>query len=156
MVEIERKYLVKPQVLNWITNQQGEYIVQAYLPCQPSPVVRIRRKGLKAFLTIKGALTGISRAEFEYEIPLSDFEMMLDLWDLPRVEKTRYIINYAGKQWEIDYFHGMNEGLILAEIELSTEKEAFELPPWLEQEVTQDKRYLNQQLALKPFGSWKT
>lgn len=155
MMEIERKFIVdKEKVKGIITNKKGKPIIQAYLTEKPEISVRVRKKGEKGFLTIKGKSEGIRRVEFEYEIPVEDVEQMLCVLPLPKVEKTRYEVEYAGKCWEIDVFHGENEGLILAEVELNSETENIETPPWVGKEVSNDVRYFNQYLAFYPFRTW--
>ena len=151
--EIERKFLVKN--MDWKTNSQGIYYHQGYLNDEPERTVRVRIAGNKAFLTIKGISKGFSRDEFEYEIPLTDASEILNkLCFKPNIEKYRYRINYNNHQWEIDEFAGDNKGLIVAEIELQTEDEKFELPDWIGQEVTGDPRYYNSNLIKNPYLSW--
>lgn len=155
MIEIERKFVVdKDKVASIIRNKEGKAITQAYLTESTEISVRVRKKGDKGFLTIKGKSEGIRRVEFEYEIPAQDVEQMLAAMPLPRVEKTRYEVEYAGKCWEIDWFHGENEGLVLAEVELTHETESIAIPPWVSKEVSDDARYFNQYLALHPFKTW--
>ena len=110
--------------------------------------------GIQGFLTIKGKTEGVRRLEYEYEIPLAEAQELLALCDAPLVEKTRYVENYAGHAWEVDVFHGANAGLIVAEIELASETEAFALPPWIGAEVTGLKRYYNAALIAHPYGVW--
>lgn len=151
-LEIERKFLI-----NQLPTElpDGEVIRQGYLHSEKKLVVRVRTKGVKAFLTIKGATQGISRAEFEYEIPLNDAEAMLDtLSKGPLIEKTRYTFTDEGKVWELDVFSGDNSGLIIAEVELSSSSEAIRLPSWIGEEVSHDPRYFNSNLASNPFSSW--
>jgi CYTH domain-containing protein len=111
--------------------------------------------GDKAFLTIKGTTQSLSRLEFEYPIPMADAVVMLDqLCETPPIEKTRYRQTVGGHIWEIDVFHGENEGLIVAEIELSSETEIFDRPHWIAEEVSDDPRYFNNNLAVNPFKVW--
>ncbi len=119
------------------------------------PLVRLRTMGTRAVLTIKGPTVGIERPEFEYEIPLTDCEAMLESLALkPLIEKTRYRIPYRGFVWEVDEFHGVNEGLILAEIELPSAETAFEKPEWIGKEVSGDPRYFNSALITLPYTRW--
>ncbi|MFO7535403.1 MAG: CYTH domain-containing protein [Kiritimatiellia bacterium] len=150
--EIERKFLVRGD--EWMTGP-GVRFIQGYLNRDKQRTVRIRIAGIKAFLTIKGISKGATRAEFEYEIPLSDAEPMVKLCDGPLIEKTRYTVAHAGMTWEIDEFHGANAGLVVAEIELQSEDQAFEKPPWLGREVTEDIRYFNSSLATQPYSAWR-
>lgn len=152
-VEIERKFLLKNS--DW--KQYAEKSIrmkQQYLPFQvKSGTGRIRIAGEHAFLTLKTRVKGISRGEFEYEIPVEDADRIMELICQGfSVEKTRYIVPFAGKNWEIDEFAGDNAGLILAEIELDSEDEKFELPPWIGEEVTGDFHYYNSYLAEHPLN----
>jgi adenylate cyclase len=150
--EIERKFLVKNDT--WRAGAEGIPYVQGYLSRDADRTVRVRRAGTKAFLTIKGKPDGISRAEFEYEIPLADTGELLALCVGPLVEKTRYRIPFAGHCWEVDEFHGANAGLIVAEIELTAPEDAFEKPDWLGEEVSDDPRYANSRLSECPYSTW--
>jgi adenylate cyclase len=151
--EIERKFLVKSGL--WIPEGEGVSLRQGFLSSHPERVVRVRIAGDDAFLTVKGITTKISRFEFEYPIPRSDAEILLDqLCERPLVEKTRRRQKVGAKIWEIDVFHGRNEGLILAEVELAAEDEAVELPPWAGEDVSNDPRYYNSNLIKNPFGNW--
>lgn len=152
-VEIERKFLVRSP--DW--TKQSEKAVcmqQGYLNTHPERTTRVRVAGEKAFLTIKGKTTSISRKEFEYEIPSRDAEALLQLCETAIVSKTRHIVIEGKHTWEIDVFDAENEGLILAEIELDSEEEQFEKPEWLGQEVSADKRYFNSYLSKNPFKNW--
>lgn len=151
--EIERKFLVAdPSFLKSLT---GSQIKQGYIAGKERSAARIRIRDSGAFLTLKSETRGITRSEFEYEIPLADAEEMLEtLCAPPHIEKTRYVVEWKGHTWEIDVFHGGNEGLIVAEIELATADQAFEKPPWLGREVSQDARYFNSNLAHCPYGDW--
>lgn len=150
-IEIERKFLVHGD--GWRT-AQPQRIVQAYLSRDKQRTVRVRIAGSDAFLTIKGLTQGATRAEFEYPIPLADAEAMLPLCDGPRVEKLRHRLPHGGLTWEVDEFLGENAGLVVAELELSSEHQPFDRPPWLAEEVTDDARYYNANLAAQPFGRW--
>jgi CYTH domain-containing protein len=149
--EIERKFLVLDQTYK--QHAKGVFYQQGYLSFKPS--VRIRIIGPKALLTIKGAATGISRSEFEYEVPLQDgLEMLRELCKGPIIEKYRYKMEYKGFIWEIDEFLKDNEGLIVAEIELDHEDQEFEKPPFVGEEVSHDKRYRNSSLVSHPYNTW--
>jgi adenylate cyclase len=151
--EIERKFLVHPDRLPALSD--GITIQQGYLPLQGKTVVRARLKGNKAFLTLKGANNGISRSEFEYQIPVDDARQIItELCSGPCIEKTRYEIKIGKHLWEIDVFAGDNAGLIVAEVELNDEAEYVELPAWVAEEVTGQARYYNSNLLNKPFSQW--
>jgi adenylate cyclase len=151
--EIERKFLVEAD--DWRQGSRGRRVRQGYLSADPGRSVRIRMVGDSAWLTIKGGTTGYSRVEFEYPIPTQDALHLLDeLCIRPVIDKTRHEVNYGGHRWEIDEFHGANEGLVIAEIELAAEDEHFERPPWLGAEVSDDPRYYNVNLARQPFNRW--
>jgi adenylate cyclase len=150
-VEIERKFRVTGDA--W-RNDSGVLYRQGYLNRDKVRTVRIRIAGGAAFLTIKGKSTGATRAEFEYPVPMDDAQALLALCDGPLIEKTRYIVLHAGHRWEVDEFAGDNAGLVVAELELSAEDEAFERPAWLGEEVTHDARYFNSNLATQPFCTW--
>ncbi|WP_299199632.1 CYTH domain-containing protein [uncultured Amphritea sp.] len=151
--EIERKFLVNMDKVH--LPDQGLTICQGYIQTADKTTVRIRIMGDKAFLTLKGASKGISRSEFEYEIPVTDARQMLDeLCTGPVVYKTRYLITHKSHLWELDIFTGDNQGLIVAEVELDSENEQPELPDWITQEVTGDKRYYNSNLLTHPFKNW--
>ena len=152
-IEIERKFLVKGD--GWkAAADAGLACRQGYLAAEPEKTVRVRIIGEQAFLTIKGATSGISRSEFEYGIPVDDAEALLALCGGAVVEKTRYFIEHAGMVWELDVFSAANEGLVMAEIELEAEDQSFELPDWAGQEVSGDSRYYNAYLARHPFTTW--
>jgi len=152
--EIERKFLVLNQ--DWQEYTRSElHIVQAYLATNEFSSTRIRIQNDKANINIKSATLGISRTEFEYAIPVDDAQLMIDeLCVKPVIEKTRYIVKHMQHTWEIDVFSGDNEGLIVAEIELSSPDEAFEKPSWLGEEVSHDKRYYNICLIENPYKTW--
>ncbi len=152
-VEIERKFLIDETKLPTLKN--GYTIKQGYIQTVDHTTVRIRVRGKEAFLTIKGKSQGATRLEFEYPIPLDDAEEMLtNLCHASRVEKTRYLIEHEGHTGEVDIFEGSNKGLMIAEIELKSEEEAFSLPEWIGEEVTQDKRYFNVNLVEHPYQEW--
>jgi adenylate cyclase len=149
--EIERKFLVEGRP--WRPGSGVPYR-QGYLNRDKERTVRVRIAGDKAFLTIKGATRGASRAEFEYGIPAGDAEQLLKLSDGPIIQKNRYVITHAGSKWEVDEFLGENAGLSVAEIELTSEDQSFARPPWLGREVTDDSRYFNSSLASNPYSKW--
>jgi adenylate cyclase len=150
--EIERKFLVTG---NDYRSANSQPLRQGYLNREKPRTVRVRTVGRHGFLTIKGISVGPTRDEFEYPIPLADANQLLDsLCERPLIEKRRYVINYVGKTWEIDEFSGENAGLVIAEVELSDEREVFEKPPWVGEEVTHDARYLNANLVKHPFCHW--
>ena len=130
-------------------------IAQGYLAASAERAVRVRLAGSRAYLTVKGPTKGVERLEFEYEIPASDARAMLALCERPWIEKRRHLERCGAHTWEIDCFSGDNEGLIVAEIELSSPDEAFEAPPWLGEEVSADSRYLNASLMRLPFSRWR-
>jgi adenylate cyclase len=151
--EIERKYLV--DLASWKPQGGGVHYKQGYLNSQKERVVRVRIEGDRAKLTIKGPSQGVTRSEFEYAIPVADAALLLDnLCEQPLIDKHRHKEIHGGKTWEIDVFHGDNEGLVVAEIELSAEDEAFALPAWAGREVSSDPRYFNSNLLRNPFKSW--
>ena len=117
-------------------------------------VVRIRRQDQRGFLTIKGPIEGLTRTELEFEIPAKDAETLLSMCHGSLIEKTRHVVFHAGKKWEIDVFEGPNAGLVVAEIELEAEDEAFERPEWLGEEVSSDRRYANSHLSQRPYSEW--
>lgn len=149
--EIERKFLVR---LGWKPDTEGSRIAQGYLCSVPDRTVRVRVRGGKGYLTVKGKNDGIRRAEFEYEIPLADAEAMLALCEQPLIEKTRYLVPQGELCWEVDVFAGANEGLTVAEIELPSEDTPFTRPDWLGEEVSGDPRYYNSSLIQHPFSAW--
>jgi adenylate cyclase len=154
--EIERKFLLAADAgESWRTGATSRRLVQGYLSRDPQRTVRVRIDETSAFLTIKGQSTGATRAEFEYAIPLTDAERLLALCLPPLIDKTRHLVIHEGHRWEIDEFFGDNAPLIVAELELASEDEAFARPPWLGAEVTDDPRYFNSQLAMSPYGRWK-
>ena len=150
--EIERKFFVME---SWQPQGAGMKIAQGYLSTVPERTVRVRIKDDKAFLTIKGKNEGISRVEFEYEIPVQDAEELLQLAEQPVLEKMRYLEKHGDFLWEIDVFGGDNEGLVVAEVELPTEEAVFSRPCWLGEEVSDDVRYYNANLIKMPYSLWK-
>ena len=153
-LEIERKFLVEPCFLDQCTPSVSYPIKQCYLTTDPDKTIRLRIKGAEGFLTIKSRSTGITRLEFEYQIPANDTEQMMRLYGTCFIEKTRHEVEYAGNTWEVDVFEGDNKGLIVAEIELDDETDTFEKPEWILEEVTFDKRYANSNLVRMPYSKW--
>ncbi|MCP3961070.1 MAG: CYTH domain-containing protein [bacterium] len=152
--EIERKFLLADD--GWRSaGGSGKLYRQGYLSTAVERNVRVRIIGDKGFLTVKGRAAGITRLEFEYEIPLADASRMLDeLCFKPLIEKTRHLIEHSGLTWEVDEFAGDNAGLVVAEVELESEDQEIELPAWVGEQVTDDPRYLNSNLVEKPFTTW--
>ena len=149
--ETERKFLLRSD--GWRLGAVGKAYRQGYLSTRPT--VRVRIAGEKGFITIKGAATGFSRPEYEYEIPVSDAAEMLEtLCQQPIIAKTRYRVEHAGHIWEVDEFEGENAGLIVAEIELESPDTPFEIPAWVGLEVTNDPRYRNSSLVSYPYSRW--
>lgn len=145
-MEIERKFLVDKLEWDKVSKPHPKRIVQAYILNSPAKTVRVRIKGSKGYLTIKGATIGISRSEFEYEIPLAEAQEMIDLFAEKTIEKMRYEIQIGKHLWEIDEFQGKLDGLLIAEIELKSEDEAFEKPNWTLEDVSTDINYFNAKL----------
>lgn len=151
-IEIERKYRV---VADGYRAGHSVHIMQGYICSSGDKVVRVRIADNMAFLTIKDATVGFARHEFEYPIPVEDAKLMLEsICIQPIIDKTRWILEYSGKIWEVDEFHGDNEGLVVAEIELENAGETFDLPPWLGTEVTGKSQYYNACLFSHPFSLW--
>ena len=151
--EIERKYLIKDDT--WRKDASGTTYRQGYLSTVKERTVRVRTIDDKGFLTIKGITIGATRREYEYEIPMADANEMLDeLCEKPIIEKTRFKISHAGLTWEIDEFAGVNQGLIVAEVELESEDQNIDFPPWVGEEVSGDPRYFNSNLIANPFVNW--
>jgi adenylate cyclase len=148
-MEIERKFLVDPEKWEKEIKPEPKTIIQAYLLRSPEKTIRVRTKGSKGYITIKGPTKGISREEFEYEIPLEDAHEMIRLFADKVIEKKRFEITIGEHTWEIDVFGGKLNGLILAEIELSDEGEAFKRPEWITEEVSTDPNYFNANLIEK-------
>lgn len=156
MIEIERKFLVtKDSFLKQFKNKNR--IAQGYLSSVPERTVRVRIKGNKGFLTIKGKSnkSGLSRMEWEKEIDVNEAESILEICESNVIDKIRYEVEFGNHIIEVDVFEGTNKGLILAEIELQAENESFEKPDWLGEEVTGDIKYYNAYLSKNPFLSWQ-
>ncbi len=143
MKEIEYKFLVDDKKWSEIEKTSPSLIVQGFITKSKESTVRIRIKNEAAFLTIKGKTVGITRSEFEYEIPVSDAEQMLLEFTEKQIRKKRFIIPFKGHNWEVDVFEGHLSGLILAELEVQSENEKFELPNWVTKNVSEDERYYN-------------
>lgn len=156
MTEIERKFLLASQDFKNEASSKVR-IVQGYLNSDPERTVRVRIKGEKAFLTIKGKSneSGLSRFEWEKEIPVNEAEALLKLCEPGVIEKIRYEIRAGKHIFEVDEFFGENEGLFLAEVELNSEDEKFERPDWIGAEVTGSKEYYNSYLSKNPYKTWK-
>ncbi|EKQ70506.1 hypothetical protein OsccyDRAFT_0798 [Leptolyngbyaceae cyanobacterium JSC-12] len=151
--EIERKFLVVGD--GWRALGKGSTYRQGYITSSQEKAVRVRIVGDQGFLTIKGATQGITRAEFEYSIPVEDAQEMLEtLCDRPLIQKTRYQIEWGGLLWEVDEFEGENAGLVLAEVELADANQEILMPDWIGADVSHDPRYYNTNLARCPFRQW--
>lgn len=151
--EIERKFLVTGDA--WHETAESTRYRQGFLSTVPERTVRVRVAGLRGTITVKGKNLGARRAEFEYEIPVADAEQMLDtLCERPLIEKVRHTLTAGPHTWEVDVFEGDNAGLVVAEIELGSEDEAFEKPEWVGDEVTSDPRYFNSNLVANPYRTW--
>ena len=151
--EIERKFLVRD---GWRPDGEGSLQRQGYLAITERGTVRVRIERGRAILGLKSAQKGITRSEYEYEIPLAEGKQILDTLCGLVIEKTRYRIDHAGHVWEVDVFHGENEGLITAEVELASEDEQVELPDWVADDVSLDTRYRVSHLSHNPWPKWGT
>ena len=152
--EIERKFLVNGHT--WRKLAKGTVYRQGYLSTVKERTVRVRTVGDKGYLTVKGLTVGAKRGEYEYEIPVADADAMLDeLCEQPLVEKTRHNIPFDGLIWEVDEFAGDNQGLVVAEVELSDEDQEIRLPGWIGEEVTDNPRYFNSNLVANPYKNWQ-
>ena len=153
-IEVERKFLVSDE--SWrdaVTSSTR--IVQGYIAQTGSATVRVRVRGDRGFLTIKGLSVGVSRSEFEYEVPVADALAMLDeLAQGPVIDKVRHLVPVGGHVWEVDVFAGENAPLVMAEVELADSEEAFVRPDWAGVEVSDDQRYFNVNLARSPYSTW--
>lgn len=155
MIEIERKFLVNSDAFLKLFKTQNR-IVQGYLSSVPERTVRVRVKGQKGYITIKGKgnESGLSRMEWEKEIDIKEAEQLLQICESGVIDKIRYDIEIGKHTFEVDVFDGENKGLIVAEIELESETESFEKPDWLGKEVTGDEKYYNAYLSKNPFMNW--
>ena len=154
-LEIERKFLVDASKWTGLKKPEGQHYRQGYILTDPEKTIRVRVTDKQGYLTIKGISIGATRLEYEYEIPRAEAIELLDQFTVSELSKLRYKISFAGKIWEIDVFTGKNDGLIVAEIELSNENEQFELPEWIDREVTGEEQYYNANLTLHPFSDWQ-
>jgi adenylate cyclase len=152
--EIERKYLVDHHKWQQIDKPAGQLYRQGYLLTDPTKTIRIRQTPKKGFLTIKGLSIGATRSEYEYEIPLDEAKELLDDFSVAELSKIRYKITFENKLWEVDEFLGDNSGLIVAEIELTSEDESFSPPAWVDREVTGQEKYYNSNLTIEPYKNW--
>jgi adenylate cyclase len=154
-IEIERKFLVNKEKWDQVTKDKKSLYRQGYIVSEPEKTIRVRLTDKEAFLTIKGLTVGASRPEFEYSIPVEEAQQLLDGFCDSVVSKIRYFIHHDNMLWEVDEFLGENEGLIVAEIELDAEEEAFSVPEWVSKEVTLEKKYSNSNLARRPYKGWE-
>ncbi len=151
--EIERKFLITGDA--WRGRGTSSVFRQGYLSTVKERTVRVRTIDDKGFLTVKGITVGATRSEYEYTIPVTDADEMLnDLCEKPIIEKYRYKIPLGGVTWEVDEFLGVNDGLIVAEVELQSEDQYFPKPDWIGEEVTDDPRYFNSNLVQHPYQQW--
>ncbi len=153
--EIEKKFLVDGDFKS--AAFKATRITQGYLSSVPERTVRVRVKGDKGFITVKGIgnESGASRFEWEKEIPVEDVKALLQICEPGVIDKTRYLVKAGEHTFEVDEFYGDNEGLTVAEVELSDENEAFDKPSWLGEEVTGDAKYYNSMLMKNPYRNWK-
>ena len=151
-LEIERKFLVNSD--RYKIGAKPVHIMQAYLTIQNHLAIRIRIEGRNASLAIKSKVSERVNREYEYSIPLDEAQSMMKLSEYSVITKTRYLVDFKRHTWEVDEFHGDNQGLVVAEIELDEENEIFEKPDWLDNEVTSDYRYLNSNLAKLSYKTW--
>ena len=152
--EIERKYLVDHRKWQQIDKPTGQLYRQGYLLTDPNKTIRVRLTPERGFLTIKGLSIGATRPEYEYEIPLEDAKELLHHFSIYELSKIRYKIDFDNKIWEVDEFLGDNKGLIVAEIELVSECENFDIPLWIAKEVTGEEKYYNSNLTIEPYKNW--
>lgn len=153
-IEIERKFLVHKEKWSQVVKENKSLYRQGYIVSDPKKTIRVRVTDKIGFITIKGPAKGLSRSEYEYQIPKEDAIQLLDTFCNTEVSKIRNFISHDNKLWEVDEFLGQNEGLIVAEIELVSEDETFSLPDWIDKEVTSEKKYSNSSLARNPFKNW--
>jgi CYTH domain-containing protein len=153
--EIERKYLIDLEKWQKVEKVPGQYYRQGYLLTDPRKTIRVRMTEGKGFLTIKGISVGATRLEYEYEIPTTDAKELLDNFSDAELFKIRYKIEFKNKVWEVDEFLGDNAGLFIAEIELKSENEVFDLPDWVTEEVTEEEKYYNSNLSINPYKNWR-
>ena len=151
-LEIERKFLVNSD--RYKIGAKPIHIMQTYLTIQNHLAIRVRIEGRNASLAIKSKVSERVNREYEYSIPLDEAQSMMKLSEHSVITKTRYLVDFKRHTWEVDEFHGDNEGLVVAEIELDDENEIFEKPDWLDNEVTSDYRYLNSNLSKSSYKTW--
>jgi CYTH domain-containing protein len=152
-IEIERRFLVRDKRYRQLA--KPIYYRQGYLSTAKDRIVRVRVKGEKAFLAVKGTTNGITRTEYEYEIPAAEAERMLEqLCKKPVIEKDRYKIEYDGMVWDVDEFHGPNEGLVVAEVHLDREDQKITMPEWIGEEVSHEPKYFSSSLVQNPYSKW--
>ena len=153
-LEIERKYLINKDKWDNFEKGEAQFFRQGYLLTEPNKTIRVRVTDTEGFMTVKGISVGATRLEYEYTIPRNEAIELLDNFAVSDLIKTRHNIEFKGKTWEVDTFLGDNEGLLVAEIELESEDEKYEIPDWVAEEVTSDKRYFNSYLSQNPFKNW--
>ena len=155
-IEIERKFLVNDDRYKKESVREIR-ITQRYLSSVPERTVRVRIRGKKGFMTVKGigSASGVSRFEWEKEISVKEAKVLFKICEQGIIDKTRYIVKSHEHTFEVDEFYGDNDGLIIAEVELSSEDEEFEKPDWLGEEITGDIKYFNSMLTKNPFSNWK-
>jgi adenylate cyclase len=153
--EIERKYLVDITKWQQIDKPIGQRYRQGYLLTDPNKTIRVRQTTDRGFLTIKGLSIGATRPEYEYEIPFDEAKELLDNFSTSELSKIRYKILFDNKVWEVDEFSGDNFGLIVAEIELTSEDEKYSIPGWVDKEVTGQEKYYNSNLTIDPYKNWQ-
>ncbi|MBK9421015.1 MAG: CYTH domain-containing protein [Flavobacteriales bacterium] len=153
--EIERKYLVNHSKWKQLAKPEGELYRQGYLVTDLNKTIRVRQAWGKGFLTIKGPSVGARRLEYEYEIPFKEAEELLSHFAVSELSKVRYKLPIGNKVWEVDQFQGDNAGLLVAEIELESEDEVFDVPDWIGEEVTTKQEYYNSNLTTNPYKNWK-
>jgi len=151
-LEIERKFLVNSD--RYKIGAKPIDIMQAYLTIQNNLAIRVRIEGRTASFAIKSKVSERVNREYEYNIPLDEAQSMMELSQYSVITKTRYLVMFKRHTWEVDEFHGDNQGLVVAEIELEDENEVFEKPDWLDNEVTSDYRYLNSNLSKSSYNNW--
>ena len=154
-IEIERKFLVSHAKWEQLEKPLGDFYRQGYLLTDPHKTIRVRQTFDQGFITIKGISVGATRSEYEYEIPFLEAKELLDQFSVAELSKLRYKIYIENHLWEVDVFSENNQGLIVAEIELESEDEAFDLPLWIDREVTGEEKYHNSNLVKEPFNKWK-
>lgn len=152
--EIERKFLLDTAQWQQVEKPAGEHFRQGYLVTDPQKTIRVRLTDTTGYLTIKGISTGATRLEYEYEIPAGEARELLDNFAISELSKIRYKITFQNKIWEVDEFLGANKGLFVAEIELQSEDEPFDLPSWVTKEVTGEEKYYNSNLTTHPYKNW--